>query len=299
MRDRERPLEKPDGVFRVMVLGDSFMEALQLPLDAALPHLLEQDLNTRSGKQIEIINASVSGWGTDDELKYLSSYGFRWKPDLVIIAVTLYNDISDNLRQRFHTVTDGALVARPPTNAPYLDYTITQLKGFLATRFHTYQLLIRARRAREVRAEASQLQAHFVGLFRSSYDERMSRGVDLTGLLLERTRAVASSSGGRVAVVLIPLAVQLSDAAFAEFARAAEESPLSLEINKPQRVIKEAADRSGIPVIDLLPAFREWAASGGESLYLTRDGHWNQAGHRLAATVVGSELRRLGLVPAR
>jgi hypothetical protein len=294
MRDREHSLTKPEGVFRVLVLGDSFMEALQLPFEASFPSLLEGELGA-TGRRIEVLNASVSGWGTDDELRYLTSYGLRWKPDLIVVATTLYNDVSDNLRERFHTARGGVLVEKRE-RTPFLAYGALQMKGFLATRFHTYQLLLRAKRAREMQAESNQLHVHVAHLFGDAEDERMSRGLQLTTLMLERMRVVASASGSRVVVVMVPMALQLSDMGFAEYARVTPRTTLRLELDRPQRLMKMVSEQAGVAAIDLLPAFRDWAAAGGGSLYLERDGHWNEAGHRLAATVAGAELRRLGLV---
>jgi hypothetical protein len=290
MRDSEHPVEKAPGVFRVLVLGDSFIEALQVPLEESFTSLLQRELADRPRGRVEVINASVSGWGTDDELKYLTTYGRRFKPDLVIVAMTLYNDINDNLRERFHTMRDGALVETTGARASFLEFKIIQLKGLLASHFQTYQLLIRAKRARETRAEAQQLSTHVSGVFVPP-DQRMSRGLELTRLLLERIRVVASEDGGRVVLMLIPLGVQLSDRQFAEFAGARPEA----QIDRPQRELKRIGERAGIDVIDLLPGFREWVMSGGAALYLTRDGHWDRPGHRLAARIVASELVRLGL----
>src|SRR5512135_184323 len=39
-RDRERTEEKPAGRFRIAVLGDSYIEAMQVDLDDAFPALL-------------------------------------------------------------------------------------------------------------------------------------------------------------------------------------------------------------------------------------------------------------------
>ena len=290
MRDVEHSVEKAPGVFRVLVLGDSFIEALQVPFEESFTSLLQRELAGRTLGPVEVINASVSGWGTDDELKYLTSYGRRFRPDLIIVAMTLYNDISDNLRERFHTVRDGTLVESTATRASFLEYKIIELKGFLASRLQTYQLLIRARRARETRAEAQRLSTHVSSLFVHP-DQRMSRGLELTRLLLERIRVVASEDVGRVGLVLIPLGVQLSDRQFAEFVGATQGS----QIDRPQRELRRIGERAGIEVIDLLPGFREWAASGGAALYLSRDGHWDRPGHRLAARIVASELVRVGL----
>jgi hypothetical protein len=286
MRDREHPVEKAPGVFRLLVLGDSFIEALQVPFEESFTSLLQRELAERAPERVEVMNASVSGWGTDDELKYLTTYGRRFKPDLIVVAMTLYNDVSDNLRERFHTVRDGVLVEKPPARASFLEYKIIQLKGLLASRFQAWQLVTRARRLRETRVEAQQLSTHVNGLFVPT-DPRMARGLELTGLLLERIRALATEDGGRVVLVLIPLGVQLSDRQFAEFAGAP-----GVQLDRPQRELKRIGDRAGVEVIDLLPGFREWATAGGAGLYLARDGHWDRPGHRLAARIVGSELGR-------
>src|SRR5262249_7876809 len=100
MPDREHALEKQPGAFRLLLLGDSFMEALQVPADSMLATLMERDLTRATGRPVEVINAGVSGWGTGDELRYLTRYGLAYHPDLVVVAMTLHNDISDNLRRQ-------------------------------------------------------------------------------------------------------------------------------------------------------------------------------------------------------
>jgi len=295
MRDREHSVAKSEGTFRVLLLGDSFMEALQLPFESSFPSLVERLLAGRTGRRIEVVNASVSGWGTDDELQYLVTRGLKWKPDLIVVAMTLHNDIADNLRERFHTTRNGALVEQP-TGLSVLEHTTIQVKTFLAARLHTYQLLVRARRLRETQGEAKKLSGHVVDLFRDPADPQITRGYELTSLLLQKMHGLASANGSKLTLVLLPLMVQLSDAQFAAFAASAARE---LDAGRPQRMLTGVGRRLGIEVIDLLPGFRKWMASGGENLYLERDGHWNREGHRLAARIVAAELVRLGLVRER
>src|SRR5262249_19708346 len=82
MRDREHKTERDGTRFRVLVLGDSFMEAIQVKFEHSFPKLLEDRLNAALKVQTEVINTAVSGWGTDDELTYLERYGRAFKPDL-------------------------------------------------------------------------------------------------------------------------------------------------------------------------------------------------------------------------
>src|SRR5262245_12197962 len=47
-RDRERSVAKPPDTIRVALLGDSFVEALQVPLEETAGQLLEQSLDVGS-----------------------------------------------------------------------------------------------------------------------------------------------------------------------------------------------------------------------------------------------------------
>jgi hypothetical protein len=283
-------------VFRILLLGDSFTEALQVPFEASLPSLIEGALAQRTGKRIEVINAGVGGWGTDDELRYLTSYGLRYHPDLVVVAMTLHNDIRDNLRQDWHRVEGGVLMDQPRSPMSVLDWKLTQVKAYAATRFQTYQLWRRVRHGSEIRQAGQQLRSHVVQLFEAQTPPRIAEGVTLTDLELQRIQAVTQGAGGRVVLVLLPIRYQLSDSSFADFVRGAQMSPAAMQIEKPQQMITPLAESLGIPVIDLLPRFREWTAEGAAPLYLNWDGHWTEAGHRLAAEVVTDGLLRVGVV---
>jgi hypothetical protein len=54
-RDVEHGVEKPDGVFRILVLGDSFMEANSVELDNTFHRQVEK-LAREAGNNVEVIN---------------------------------------------------------------------------------------------------------------------------------------------------------------------------------------------------------------------------------------------------
>ncbi len=93
--DQEYAQEKPAGVYRILVLGDSFTEGLRVPMDAAFHSILEEELNA-AGKKVEVINAGVAGWGTDQELLFYRAIGRKYHPDIVLLAFFPGNDIMNN-----------------------------------------------------------------------------------------------------------------------------------------------------------------------------------------------------------
>lgn len=297
MRDVEHPVEKPAGVYRILLLGDSFMEALQVPFDSSMPARLARILEVRTGHPVEVINAGVSGWGTDDELRYLTEYGIAYHPDLVLVAMTLHNDISDNLREQWHRLDgDSGLVDQHPQPIPYFRYQTLQLKAWLSTRFQIYQLWRRVRHGGAITQVGQQLNSHVVQLFRDPESPAIIRGVQLTEQMLRRIQAISAAQGGRTAIVLLPLRFQLADSLFAGLVQSSEVPPAEMHIERPQQLIRPIADSLGLPVIDLLPAFRQWSDSGRAPLYLEWEGHWNESGHGLAAEVTADGLLHAGLV---
>lgn len=297
MRDREHQTAKPAGTFRILLLGDSFMEAFQVPFEASFASLLESRLSQATGATVEVINAGVSGWGTDDQLRYLVQYGIDYEPDLVVVAMTLHNDISDNLRRQWHTLEGDSLVSRDVAQMPYWQYKKAELKAFLSTRFQLYQLWRRVSHRGEIRQVRSALDSHIVQLFREPPPEGIASGFRLTELLLAEIKSTAQGVGAPTALFLLPLKVQLSDSIYAAFVQSAGATEAEMPAARPQRVMVAIADSLQIPVIDLLPAFVEWTATSDTTLYMVQDGHWNEAGHRLAAAIVAQGLIDAGLVP--
>jgi hypothetical protein len=101
LRDREHARRKPPHTFRIAVLGDSYAEALQVPAEAAFWRVLETNLRAcpaLGGREVEVVNFGVSGYGTAQELLTLREKVWDYSPDLVLLAVTTNNDITDNSR---------------------------------------------------------------------------------------------------------------------------------------------------------------------------------------------------------
>lgn len=92
LRDREIGYDNPNGAFRVLSLADSFGEALQVDLADTYHKQLESRLAEWLGQPAEVLNAGVGGWGTDQEAIFYLAEGFRYQPDVVLLAFFVRND---------------------------------------------------------------------------------------------------------------------------------------------------------------------------------------------------------------
>ncbi len=101
LRDREHSKTKPPGTLRVAVLGDSYAEALQVPMEETFWAVVEQRLQgceASGGRSVEVINFGVSGFSTARELITLRRRVWQYSPDVVVLLVTTSNDVRDNSR---------------------------------------------------------------------------------------------------------------------------------------------------------------------------------------------------------
>ncbi|SRR5581483_7904791 len=96
-RDQEHGLSKPEGVYRIAVIGDSFVEALQVDLSQTFWKLLERDLRSE-GKNVEVLGFGMSGFDVAQYFETLKHEAIQYQPDLVIVAFFSGNDVRDSVR---------------------------------------------------------------------------------------------------------------------------------------------------------------------------------------------------------
>jgi hypothetical protein len=102
--------EKPDGVSRVLIVGDSFTTGGQVALDSAFPGVLQRLLDERFGSgSHQVINAGFPGYGTYHDLVWLKKYGLEFEPDVIVFGLTP-NDLLENLRPLSVIARNGSLI---------------------------------------------------------------------------------------------------------------------------------------------------------------------------------------------
>lgn len=100
-RDREHFLDKPAGAYRIAVLGDEHSEAMHLPLNQTwwwrlAPALQACQFGELRGRDVEVLNFGVGGYGSAQQLVLLESTAMRYQPDLVLLQFSNGDDVVDN-----------------------------------------------------------------------------------------------------------------------------------------------------------------------------------------------------------
>ena len=315
LRDREHTVSKPAGTLRIAVLGDSYSEAMHVPLDstywARLPGLIGR-CGIAGGRSIEIINFGVSGYGTAQELLTLPR-ALRYAPDLILAQVTVHNDIRNNsaalnpakTRPFFLPAEDGGIrfdgtyVRRAFERQRTLPWRAFRASADLRTAQLLYAARERWLRGRDsagpVRAYGG-LTRPELPVFAPPRDSAWTNAWRVTEALL--SAIVDSAARHRVPVVLALVAAPIAVSPKREMRAAMAASAGTADLFYPDRRLSAYGRRRGVPVIALGPPMAAFAESTGTSLHgfgnLPDFGHWNAAGHRVAAGILGSFLCRSG-----
>lgn len=108
---------------RVLVYGDSNVQAIFSGFERTFPARLSTLLADRGVPGVEVVNAGMIGSGPDQNLLRLQEDLPRYEPDVVIFHVFADNDFGDLLRNRlFELGRDGSLRRTPIAGNPGADY---------------------------------------------------------------------------------------------------------------------------------------------------------------------------------
>jgi len=97
-RDREYAEDKPAGVTRVLVVGDSIMQGDSasdaVPLDQVMANVMEDALNGAAGEaRYQVFNTGVAGYNVVQETAFIERRGPDLDADLIVIGACL-NDFA-------------------------------------------------------------------------------------------------------------------------------------------------------------------------------------------------------------
>lgn len=310
-RDRERSWEKPPGSGRILVLGDSFVEAVQVPFEQSFTHLLENSLAAAQPTPIEVLNGGVSGYGTGTQTLFFERDGHRYQPDLVLLAFYPGNDILNNsptLEDRFPPVYDDAgqlvRVDGPAHEASdgFEWKTYRYLRKLVLTRQPQLAALLADFGLIRPAAIRSAMEVDGIPVAYGGFEVPLSPVWEdawgRTEALLDRLQRGVAAHGAKFAIAILSLRDQVYPQLWQEIV--AQHPPMrqrTWDLGAPAARLRAWCARRNVPCVDLAPAFAAAAATTSEPLHFRHDGHWTAAGHALATRQLEEFLRQQSLLP--
>ncbi len=339
--------EKPPGVYRILVLGDSFTEAIQVELEETFGQQLARILN-QEGCRVEVINAGVGGWGNDQELLWLKHEGYKYHPDLIILQIFPRNDFMNNY-QPLESANMGAnlkpyfrlehgelkleLFPYDPQKAPPVQGEhvvkkvplpppgpLARVGEWLFKHSHFYRWfeprirLVAPRIAVTLARwglikpgmefqELAQGEDYFplaYNVYRLQYPPEWENAAAVTAAIFAEMKREAHAMGADLVAVLANSPEEVDERFWHRLQKhypPLQSPAFSADAAHEHMLAILAAE--GIPALDLRDAFRQSIQQHHRLLHYPVNGHWNPAGHALAAQELARFLRELGLLPCQ
>ncbi len=313
-RDDEYELAPPPGTFRIAVLGDSFTEARQMPLEETYWHRLGEALSAcpaLEGKDVEVLNFGIGGYSTTQSLLAYETDARRFQPDLVLLGFFSGNDIRENSRalsvgktdwkmhRPFHVLDNGELTLTPPAPLPVwkqIVYTGVQNSRVLEL-VNEVRRYRSARKKRENREESSGgveagiETAVYLPLDGADVDPDLVEAWGLTARLLNEIHRKAAADGAAFMVATIPTSIQTHPTTDYREKLVAELGVDDLLF--PDRQLAAFGDRDGYAVIPLVQAMQ--AEAGDRHFHGFANtafgyGHLNPVGHGVMAELLAPKV---------
>ena len=304
MRDRERTRTKPNGVRRVLLLGDSMVFGTGVEMGSRCGDILE----TRLGPGVEVLNAAVAGWGTDQEFLFLCREGFALQPDIVVLALCLSNDVANNmLTHELHGTAPKPRFFLQGTeltwNPPALPSTpqarpLQWLKRSRLLHFvgRHVRLLEARRRPRAPVAPApyhsddlESDRSHWA-VFKQQYSPRLESAFQVTEALITATHDSCAARGVPLLLFAFPLKFEVEPEARARELEYYGYDATWFDLRAPYLRLQRLAAQLGVPFVHPVDTFI--TATARRPLFFDRDGHPDAAGHAVAAATLEEPVRQ-------
>jgi len=320
MRGPDRPYEKPEGVRRIVLVGDSFVDGYTQPVGERVGDVLEKILNdAEPTRRSEVISLGVGGYSTDQELLWLHSEGLRYHPDLVILLFYA-NDIWYNRLDRYwrggkplFALRGDSLVLTNvpiPPPAPGTGGTDTGLNGWIRTHSKLYWLLARAIQNNPrtfgwaVRLGLTEPSPELVfdqgqgivipgefSVFRTPMPPEAEDAWRVTAALIARMRDETEAAGAAFLAMLVPIRSRIYTET--DDIRGNAGGSSGIDVDAVTRRFLEVCRNASLACLDPTADFVADADSlraTGQRLYYRYDWHWNVNGHALAARILAGAI---------
>lgn len=262
----------------VVVLGDSFVEGVLVPQ----PQLVSSDL--RQLLNVQVANLGQSGYGPQQEAIVLKRFGSELRPKVVLWFFFEGNDLLDVARyERFVKDRDDIIKKRDNwSQRTFTRNALYTIAGFTAPDIIGDGSEARRRSGTFLNKQSNQSETIYFAYPGTALSEEEMTSLPVAQTNLLEARKFSEDNGAKFLFVFVPTKFRVYSE-FCEFP--ADGYGRSWKPNDLPARLDQWSKDNGISYLDLTPALKESAASGG-LVYFSDDGHWNAQGHRVAAETI-------------
>ena len=289
VRDREIEPKAP-AERRLVVLGDSLVMSVQVPVEDTFVARLERRLNASAvpPATYRVINAGVQGYGPVEEYLFHREVTAALRPDIVILALYPGNDAVEAGATAYKLRTPG------PSRSADADLSAWQRFTQWRRRLIRKSIVLQVARLRVTtvldrfgwRPEIDPPLRTYL----PDAPPEIDKGLAVTKDVVSRLDAFTRQDGARLVVVLLPARFQIDDGDYGRLKAIVARSGQTLERDRATERFKAALAGLDVPVFDALPPLRD--AARASDVFMQSTAHFTPHGHEALAGILERYLKQ-------
>jgi hypothetical protein len=275
----------------ILMVGDSFLEALAVENASTIPRLIADSLAARHGIAVRVDNSSSGGWDPNHYRLEVERALSKREYDLGVVFFYVANDIVD---AKLDSIAPRSPSVRHPLRFPrrlewreLVNSVLYPINDALETRSHLFVLLRKS--STDLRARVGLTPFYFPAVFKKS--KAGAPMWDVTTSVFGEIEKEFSARSIPVFFVLLPSIYQVDEASLESYLKWFDVDRSAIDLEQPNRELAARFAAAGLELIDPAARVRE-IERGGAKLYGTADTHFNEKGHRAVAELLVPKIEK-------
>lgn len=287
--NKDASLTPPPGVLRILSLGDSFTAGMRIDQADTFSKLIE-DWSTKSLAPTEVLISMIEH--PDSGLNYLRQYGYKWSPHIVMLGITLGNDIAQSYVSRNPT-SIGFWHGLEKIDIP--DRCFLQRSAIKTAIIKKLYDLSRSRLSKAIFKPSDDISNYYgrkeklklfdatngLGMYIKNPPHEIEDAYQRLFKILLEYKEFCGKHNIKFVVLIFPQRFQVQPGDWRATVTADNLNPAAFDLMQPNEFIRNFCLSESIPCIDPTEAMKRYHQDTGQNLYLPGgDMHWSRIGNR-------------------
>ena len=275
--------EEEESDYKVVIIGDSFLEAFQVDNEYIIPSLIKKQYFKEEEKKIKFYNTAVSGWNPNHYLIETKNFLRNFKADLALIFLYSANDLVDE--KVYHYNKRKKLVNKAKFRIPKkLNFSeirnsiLLPINDILERKFHLFILFKTS--FETTLSKVGLTHYEFNEIFKKNkLSEKKSK---ITSEICNDIKKEFDKKGIKSIFIILPASYQVDKKLFNNYLKGFKINRLEVDLLNPNKLLKTDLLKYKIDLQDPIQLFIKSNEKGNKT-HGSIDRHFNKKGHELVS----------------
>lgn len=275
--------EKEESDYKVVIIGDSFLEAFQVENEYIIPSLINEKFIKEEQKVIKFYNTAVSGWNPNHYLIETKNFLKNFEADLALIFLYSGNDLVDERiyhykEKKGHAHKTKFTIPKKINFKEFTNSILLPINDILERKFHLFILFKKSFETTLSKVGLTHYEMNEI-FKKNQLSKKKSK---ITSEICNEIKNEFYKNGINSIFIILPAAYQVDKKLFSNYVKGFNINTLEVDLMNPNKLLKKDLLQYKINLLDPIQLFTE-SYENGDKTHGDIDRHFNKKGHELVS----------------